>query len=323
MHLADNTPARRTGSWLEDVTAKLEWVGKKSQELEVDLVIDGGDFFDVKSPHRNSHNLVRVASQVHRIHYPMPVYALVGNHDVKYGNIDYLPEQPLGVLFASGIFKQFGNEEEVVLEKGGIKVKIVGIPYHGTSYDWETIRGIGGRRGDADYLFVCCHLLARDGKGGEGAMFEGEDIVPYSELEGRGVDGWFFGHWHSDQGITELGDGSVVVNVGSLTRGSLNLDKLDRKPCIVEVVCEKGEKVKYNRHDVPVRDALEAFKIADKVEELDVKERLEKLGQEIKEMFNRVEKSNEQSLIDKVRGMTLSSKVKERAILYLEQTSKQ
>lgn len=322
VHFADNTPLRRTGSWLEDVSKKLEWVGQKGQELGVDFVIDGGDFFDVKSPHRNSHNLVRAASQVHKDNYPMPVYALVGNHDVKYGNIDYLPEQPLGVLFASGVFEQFGGEEkEIVLEKDGIKVKVVGIPYHGTSYDWDVLRNVGSRKGDADYFFVCCHLLASV-KGGVGAMYEGEDIVPYSELEGKGIDAWFFGHWHKDQGITELSDGTVVVNVGSLTRGALHLDDMDREPCVVEVACssKKGEKVTVNRHNVPVRSVFEAFKVEDKLDELEEKERMEEVVERMKAVFREGEESKQLSLIDRVRTLSIPNPVRERAILYLEQS---
>jgi len=319
VHFADNTPLRRTGSWLSDVTNKLAWVGQKGQELGVDFVIDGGDFFDVKSPHRNSHNLVRVASQVHKDNYPMPVYALVGNHDVKYGNIDYLPEQPLGVLFASGVFKQFGGlDSEIVMEKDGIKVKVVGIPYHGTSYDWDAIKKVGERKGDADYFFVCCHLLASV-KGGVGAMYEGEDIVPYSDLEGQGVDAWFFGHWHKDQGITELSDGTVVVNVGSLTRGALHLDDMDRQPCVVEVVCDSGVAT-VNRHDVPVRSVFEAFKVEDKLEELEDKERMEEVVERMKAVFRQGEESKEISLIDRVRALSIPNPVQERAILYLEQS---
>jgi DNA repair exonuclease SbcCD nuclease subunit len=306
---------------MDDVINKLAWVGQKGQELGVDFVIDGGDFFDVKSPQRNSHNLVRAAAEVHRVNYPMPVYALVGNHDVKYGNIDYLSEQPLGVLFASGVFKHFGTDMDIVMEKDGLKVRVVGIPYHGTSYDWEAIRGIV--KGDEDYLFVCCHLLASE-KGGVGAMYEGEDIVPYSELEGKGVSGWYFGHWHKDQGVVELGDGTVVVNVGSLTRGSLHLDDMDRKPCIVETVVSK-DGVKFNRHDVPVRSALEAFKVEQKLDELEDKERMESIVERMKSLFGGKSSTEGLTLIDRVRGLPsgeVSNSVKERAISYLEQTDR-
>ena len=126
-HMGDKTPRRRTGNWTDDVVNKLKWIGDLAKDKEIDAVLDGGDFFDVTSPTKNSHSLVRRACEAHE-HYPCPTYGLVGNHDVKYGNIDYLPEQPLGVLFSSGVFKQFGDDVEINLEKDGVKVRVVGVP---------------------------------------------------------------------------------------------------------------------------------------------------------------------------------------------------
>lgn len=231
VHMADKTPRRRTGNWTDDVSEKLKWIGEKAKEIEADAVIDGGDFFDVKSPSKNSHYLVQRAFQAHE-NYECPIYGLVGNHDVKYGKYEYLPEQPLGVLFSSGVFKEFGGDKEIIFNKKGLKVRLVGIPYHGTEYDFKSLEEI--ERGDEDYLIVACHLLAR--KGSTGTMFEGEDIIGYDFLNDLPqVDCWCFGHWHKDQGITQLDNGSYVVNTGSLTRGSLHLDDLDRKPCAVEI----------------------------------------------------------------------------------------
>tara|TARA_B100000927_G_scaffold291562_1_gene294432 strand:+ start:4369 stop:5340 length:972 start_codon:yes stop_codon:yes gene_type:complete len=313
VHMGDRTPRRRTGDWCSDVVKKLKWVGEKAKEVGADAVIDGGDFFDVKSPTKNSHRLVRESCEAHS-EYPCPVYALVGNHDVKYGNIEYLPEQPLGVLFSSGVFKQFGDEKEILLDKDGVKVRVVGIPYHGVEYDFDRLSSITKK--DEDYLLVACHLLARRGK--TGTMFEGEDIIGYDFLNGiEGVDGWFFGHWHKDQGIKTLKNGSTVVNVGSLTRGSLHLDDLDRKPCIVEVEATKGG-ISFTRHNVPVREAKDAFKIEEAVRENEDSSRMI----EIVEKMKAVATSNwsGMTLIDKVGGMSLPNEVKEQVISYLEET---
>ena len=76
-----------------------------------------------------------------------------------------------------------------------------------------------------------------------------------------------------DQGITKLPNGSTVVNVGSLTRGSLHLDDLDRKPCVVEVKMTK-EDIEFVRHNVPVRPAVECFKVEEAVREKDDSQRM-------------------------------------------------
>jgi DNA repair exonuclease SbcCD nuclease subunit len=316
VHLSDKTPRRRTGDWTLDVVDKLKWIGKLAQEVGADLVLDGGDFFDVKSPTRNSHALVRQACEAHS-NYPCPVYALVGNHDVKYGNIEYLPEQPLSVLFSSGVFKQFGDDQEVfITDKAGVSLRIVGVPYHGTSYDFERLKSI--QKGPEDYLFVACHLLARKGEGG--SMFENEDIIGYELLDTiTDVDCWFFGHWHKDQGITKLSNGSHVVNVGSLTRGSLHLDDLDRTPCAVEVsVSDKGLSI--IRHDVPCRPATEAFKVEEAIREKDSKERMETIVEKMKSVATTGWSSL--TLRERVMSVSASNGAKECALAYLEQVDK-
>ncbi len=308
VHFSDHTPKRRNGNWTDDVAKKLEWIGAYTQEHKIDAVIDGGDFFDVKTPSRNSHGLVSRTAKIHK-EYACSVYTLVGNHDVKYGNIDYLEEQPLAVLFNAGVFEQFGGSKEVLFEKDGLRVRLVGIPYHGTSYDWDLIRSI--KKGDEDYLLVACHLLASE-KGGVGAMFEGEDIVPYDELTGRGVDGWFFGHWHKDQGIVQWVD-TTVVNVGSLTRGSLHLDDLDRKPYMVVVSIDK-EGIEFLKVDVPCRE--DAFKVEEAIIEKNNKKRMEEIVEKMKRVAT---EDKGLSLIDRVNAIVgVDQKVKEIAISYLE-----
>jgi DNA repair exonuclease SbcCD nuclease subunit len=312
VHLSDKTPRRRTGSWTDDVINKLKWVGEKASEIDADLILDGGDFFDVKSPVKNSHSLVRRACEVHS-EYPCPTYALVGNHDVKYGKIDYLPEQPLGVLFSSRTFRKFGDEDEIILERNGVKLRIVGVPYHGVEYDFERLKNI--KKGDEDYLAVACHLLARRGK--TGSMFESEDIIGYDFLNTlTDVDCWFFGHWHKDQGIVQLPNKSWVVNVGSLTRGSLHLDDLDRSPCVVEMEAT-SEGLSLVRHDVPIRPAESAFKIEEALRDKEDVSRME----DIVEKMRALSKSgwDSMSLGDKVREMALPNEVKEQVLLYLEE----
>jgi DNA repair exonuclease SbcCD nuclease subunit len=313
VHMADHTPRRRSGSWTEDVVRKLAWIGDLASQVDATAVLDGGDFFDVKSPSKNSHSLVRETFQAHK-DYPCPVYGLVGNHDVKYGKYAYLPEQPLGVLFSSGLFKEFGDDKDIIFEEGDLKVRVVGVPYHGTEYDFDRLKSI--QKGDEDYLLVACHLLARKGK--TGTMFEGEDIVGYDFLnEITDVDGWFFGHWHKDQGITQLPNGATVVNVGSLTRGSLHLDDLDRKPCVVEVQASSSG-LNFIRHDVPVRPASEAFKVEEAIRE---KEDTQRMNELVEKMKNVATKGwTDLTLKERVASISSASQgAKEIASSYLDQ----
>tara|TARA_Y100000310_G_scaffold194428_2_gene194406 strand:+ start:2702 stop:3670 length:969 start_codon:yes stop_codon:yes gene_type:complete len=224
VHVSDRPPVSRVDVWNETLMGKLAQVGEIAREVGASAVLDGGDFFHVKSPTRNTHRTVQQVAAVHN-GYPCPIYANVGNHDCKYGDYEHLPEQPLGVLFETGVFQRCFDEYEAVFTKDGVTVRVVGIPYHGTEYDWDRFTRI--KKGDEDHLVVMAHVLASK-KGG--TMFEGEDIIQYASLADLDPDVWLFGHWHKNQGITEIANGKWVVNIGSLSRGALNQDDLTRIP---------------------------------------------------------------------------------------------
>ena len=115
VHLSDVSPSSRKDDWASTVLGKLRQVGMVADRVRAAAVLDGGDFFHVKSPSRNTHDLVRRVADLHAT-YPCPVYANVGNHDCVYGDYEYLDQQPLGVLFSTGVFRRCYDEHEVVFE---------------------------------------------------------------------------------------------------------------------------------------------------------------------------------------------------------------
>jgi len=157
VHLSDRAPSSRTDDWATTVFGKLGQVRKVAEKVGASAIIDGGDFFHIKSPGRNSHALVHRTAE-HHADYPCPVYCTPGNHDSIYGDYTFLPQQPLGVLYSTGVFNRLYDEHEAVFEKDGVKVRVVGIPYHGTRYDMERFHSI--KKGDEDYLVCIAHVLA-------------------------------------------------------------------------------------------------------------------------------------------------------------------
>lgn len=312
VHLADKAPQARLDDWVDTVSDKLAQVGDIARRVGAQAVIDGGDFFHVKSPGRNSHHLVRKTIEIHE-DYPCPVYACVGNHDCVYGDYAKLPQQPLGVLYEAGVFRRLYDEHEAVFEVDGVKVRVVGIPYHGTTYDMQRF---DIKKGDEDYLVVAAHVLASEGGG---SMFEGEDIVRYSDLYDLDPDVWVFGHWHKDQGITkaESRDGRprLIVNVGSLTRGSLSEDQVDRKPAAVALIFNHDE-VQHVRFDLEVASKEEVFDIASRVRHETRSMALDGFVKKMKESLNKTSKT---PLEDQVRALPgVPPAVKEKALHYLE-----
>lgn len=318
VHLSDYTPRSRRDDWTETVLGKLAQVGEIAKEEGALAVLDGGDFFDIKSPTRNSHSLVRRVAEVHRA-YPCPVYGNVGNHDCVYGDYAFLHQQPLGVLFESGVFRRCYDEHEAVFTWVGdatkkptpsLKVRVVGVPYHGTSYDLERFRRI--RKGDEDYLVVIAHVLASPSGG---SMFESEDVIRYSDLDEFEGDVFFFGHWHRDQGVVRTEGGKWVVNVGSMTRGSISQDDLDRKPSVVRVRFDKDgvDFKKIVLRHLPIGEAFD-------LEARDLQSLREGVIEEFVDSIQPLLRAgSEKSVRDSIRELSgVPDLVKEKAILYVE-----
>lgn len=303
VHLADKAPQSRTDDWTSTVLDKLIQVGEIAREVGATAVIDGGDFFHVKTPSRNSHELIQRVAAVHD-EYPCPVYGLTGNHDVKYGDPDFLDESPLGVLFATGVFKPFGGEVDVRFGD----VRLVGVPYHGKKYDMNRLTTIV--KGEEKHLVVAAHLLASQA-GGE--MFGAEDIVRYSDLVNLDPDVWMFGHWHKNQGVTELG-AKHIVNIGSLTRGSLSEDDMKRIPEVAILrFSDKG--IDIERRPLDVEPPDEVFDIEGRVKQEAREMTVDAFVDSVRKTLNQKQRK---PLLDEVRGMGLLAPVEERVIAYLE-----
>ena len=308
IHLSDKTPHSRIDDWTQTVLDKIRQVGHIAREVKASAVIDGGDFFDIKSPTRNSHSLVRQTADVHG-GYPCPVYANVGNHDCVYGDYSYLHQQPLGVLFSTGVFNRLYDEHEAIFEDSDLKVRVVGIPYHGVNYD---LSRFDIKKGDEDYLVVAAHVLASP-KGG--SMFEGEDIVKYSDLKSLDPDLWLFGHWHKNQGVVEIAPGKHVVNVGSLTRGTLHQDDLDRIP-VATILSFTSQGIEIECRELEVADAAEVFDL-DRRAQVEVRDAA--MEAFVDSLRDTLTLDRDSSVRDIVSDMEIPSEVKEKTLYYLEQ----
>ena len=310
VHLSDRAPASRTDDWADTVFGKLGQVKDVARKVKAAAVLDGGDFFHIKSPGRNSHSLVQ-RTAIHHADYPCPVYCTPGNHDCVYGDYEFLPQQPLGVLYASGVYRRLYDEHEAVFEKDGFKVRVVGVPYHGTSYDMGRFHSIV--KGDEDVLICVAHVLAS--KRG-GTMFEGEDIVKYKDLLDTAPDVFLFGHWHKDQGVVEMED-KTFINIGSLTRGSLSQDDIDRQPACVVLRCDSNE-VSVEVVRLKVGAPEDVFDVEGRARQVKRQVEMDSFVTKIRDAL--LPKEGEETLTEAVNGITgIPEEVRERALAYLEQ----
>lgn len=309
VHLSDQTPVSRVDTWSDTVLGKLRDVGRIAEEVGAQGVLDGGDFFDLKSPSRTSHALVRRTMEVHRS-YPCPVYANVGNHDCVYGDYVFLPGQPLGVLFESGIFRRLYDHHEQVFIRDGVTVRVVGIPYHGPRYCMGRFEAI--RRGKEDFLVVVAHVLASPTAD---SMFDSEDVIKYSQLDDYPADLYLFGHWHKDQGIVRTPKGKVIVNIGSLTRGSLSQDDLSRIPSVAVL---RFTKQGLDVEKVPVNHANPdlVFNVAGRDQKVLHESMMQDFATHLQQVLTPKPMTTLREVVRDVPG--IPSEVKEKTILYVE-----
>jgi DNA repair exonuclease SbcCD nuclease subunit len=318
VHCRAHTPESRKDDWGETVARKLTEVGEIARKHQCVAILDGGDLFDDKLPVRTPHRLV---SRVARIHagYPCKTYGNVGNHDVRLGKFDNLVENPLETLFSSGAMLRLYDEHEAVFAVDGVKVRVVGVPYHGPRYDLDRFRAI--ERHDEDWLVVCAHVLASP-QGGE--MFKNEDIVKYADLEdlAPSVDVFCFGHWHKNQGIEKINDRQWVVNVGSLTRGALTEDNVEREPGVVVMGFWPKE-----RHIPP---ALEFVKIGiepgphvfDLEKRVKAEARAMTVDAFVESVKLELQSSSDKPFDEIVATMDIPDEVRERALEYIEKAAR-
>jgi len=314
VHCRDHTPSSRKDDWVETVCGKLTQVGELATKYGCDAVIDGGDFFDDKLPVRTSHRLVSRLARIHR-NYPCPTWANIGNHDLRLSKIDNLPENPLETLYSTGVFQRLYDEHECVIEKEGCKVRIVGVPYHGPRYDLARFKEI--ERKDEDWLICNAHVLASP-QGGE--MFKNEDILKYDELcdLNPNIDCWNFGHWHKNQGIAKVKGDKWVVNIGSLTRGSLTEDNIKREPG----VCVMGFWPKAK--ETPPSLEFVKIKIGDPKDVFDMEKRAKEEARAmtvdafVESVKQELQASSDKSFGEIVETMEIPAEIKERALEYIE-----
>jgi DNA repair exonuclease SbcCD nuclease subunit len=278
----DHRPASWKADYFGEITESLRQVGAMAKDHGAVAVIDGGDFFHKKAPTRNSHALVEHTVQIHKA-YPCPVWEVEGNHDITNNDLASVEHQPLGVLYACGIF---GQLREQVFKDQGLQVRVVGVPYD-PKRKLEDLQAIKKQPGDT-HLVAIVHSLAGLKPPASTEDFFGEPVFDYDDLAGiqDGPEAWCFGHWHKDQGIEEI-NGRQFINHGSVSRGALVRENLERTP--------KVGLIEIDLDGLRASSLLLNVAPAEEVFDMERKERTDREGKEIEAFVTRL---SEQLTVD-------------------------
>jgi len=313
VHTADRSPDSWKADYPAEIWSNLEQIGELARKHDCAAVLDGGDFFHIKASTRNSHGLVVKVAEIHAS-YPCPVFSIEGNHDITYNNLESIDRQPLGVLFASGVFNLLRDH---VFEDGNLKVRVVGMPYK-VDRTLQELRAIRKQEGDTN-LIALVHALAGEKPPDHVEDFFGEPVFRYDRLIAKnGPDCWCFGHWHRDQGIVEI-KGRQFVNQGAVSRGALIKENLERQPKVALIeVTEEG--VTVTPLPLKVAPASEVFDVAKK-------ERREKEGAIIEQFAAKLQASGQidpsEDIEASVRALGFDADIRDLALEYLERARSQ
>jgi len=307
VHVADKGPVSWKGDYPAEIWSNLEQIGRFAHAHQVKAVLDGGDYFHVKAASRNSHALVIRSASIQK-EYPCPTFCVEGNHDVKYNNLDTISEQPLGVLYESGVFQLLRDE---VFEEGGLRVRIVGVPYS-PDRSLEDLLSIQKQDGDT-HLIAIVHALAGENPPSKVEEFFGEPVFRYSDLvTENGPDVFCFGHWHKDQGVVEI-SGRQFVNQGAVSRGALTHENTQRTPQVA-LLDVGGSGIHVSLLPLDVLPAEEVF-------DIERKERAETESRNIDEFITRLQQDAnfdpDTEIEANIKSLDFAQEVREVALDYL------
>jgi len=311
VHVQENNPQSRKGSYLDDILAKLHKIGAYAKKYEADFTVCGGDLFNIKRPDHNTHRMVyRVIGALNSMGENN--FIVPGNHDIRFDREATLSEQPLGVLIESGVLRLLRDE---TWRKAGLSVNYRAYPFE-EEPDFSTM--VLDKK-ECDVNILGLHIYATP-KGGD--MF-GTKLHSYEEVSNTGHDIYTFGHYHKDQGVQELehrGFKQTFVNVGSVSRGDYGDENVNRVPkcCLVTISKDDDGNITQEFKELE----LEA-KPAEDVFDLDKKERKVKQEEEASKFAAELEKAAKEkdggdaSIDGELQSLDINEAVKTRTKEYL------
>lgn len=309
IHIASINPSSRKGSYETDILQKLEQIKKIGRDNKVDFFICAGDIFNLKSPIRNTHELVGKLIDLFKT-FPAPIYSIEGNHDLRNDNYDIFEEQPLYVLYASGSLIQIRNIEKTIKD---IKIRLRGIPFSETI----NINNIEKAKDDVDLNIFVLHLYASP----EGGMLFKSKVYSYEELSLLKDDIFILGHYHRDQGIrkeTFNDKEQIFVNIGAISRGTTSEDDIKRIPkiALIEIKKDTSIKIEYNEIPLKVKPPEEVFDLVsyekEKKEKKEIQDFITKLQTEL------LDNNSEDHIIEELKKIDLDKAVYDKILYFIQ-----
>ncbi len=221
-HIRGTTPKNRMDNFPETIERKLNEIKQIVKEHKIDYILHGGDLFDRPDVS------ISITSNFSKIlnSFGVPIFIVIGNHDVYGHNPDTVNRSMIGLLDALNVVKLIKEGEVIYLNKDGIKVQLTGQPYV-YNIDHEEGRAnyiVKEVSSDVDYSIHMVHGMLLNKP-----FIQGIPYTLIDDIKDTKANITLCGHYHTGFGIINV-EGKYFVNPGSLVRITNSLAEINRMP---------------------------------------------------------------------------------------------
>jgi len=223
LHLTDVPPAARTDNYVDELFGLLSQVATAAAHTHATAVCIAGDIFHSKDRPMGSALLGRLVDWCRQLHaHGTAVWVVAGNHDLRYGQLATLHNQPLGLLIRAGMVVDVAATPTYCRH-----VQVVGVPFpDAMDLDGWRLRAAGVPNHHRRVVLAHCFASPNGGE------VYGEAEHGYADVyEALPADVYVFGHDHSDGGIATLAAPDRTahfINLGAVSRGTIGHDDIAR-----------------------------------------------------------------------------------------------
>ena len=278
VHICDHAPGRREDGYKQNILDKLYECVDIAKANDVSHILFLGDIFHLKAANRVSHRLVQDMATVLSA-FGLPIYILVGNHDITDGTLDSLVKQPLGTLGHLPYVTLLQNEPLVLDDD------ICIYPVPGTSDVTIDDFEIAGSR-KRDIMVVHQSIVPDISK--EKEMLQ-DILLDAKEVANRtNIDIILYGHQHRSDGLYRVtrdnGSPAVFSNLGSICRLTIDDNDVKKEPAVLVLGFDNDDNRTVSTEVIKLTKVLspqDAYKLDEHLEEkehsLDIEDTIKKL----------------------------------------------
>jgi exonuclease SbcD len=274
LHAADQTPRSWSIDYCGEILKNYAEIHALAHEHSVDYLLNGADTFDRKSGWRVSHRLVNQLIEAST--FPGEShFTVVGTHDVPTGQLEKLPNQPLGVLEKAGVITVLGEPhliDTLTLGHAGDRTVILhAVP---ARYDLDKDPGnygiiygtdkpiLGGpekRTARNTITLTMAHgMIMPPGQTHIAEFTSADDIVTEADLI-------LYGHPHTPDGVYTNRHGTLFCGPGSISRRDSSPYNRTRTPQVA-LIDIQPDGVDYNSIElIPLKSATPGSVVFDNV----------------------------------------------------------